>query len=97
MKSNFRITAHHNKDNLYLELTDEFDGGSAVELINVLKKFRSKIKNIIINTNDIYLIYPIVLDELKKECMADNSFHGLRFIGKHGNIMEPAEGCSFRY
>ncbi len=97
MSSNFRIAAHKSNANLYLELMGEFDGASAMELINILKEHSSKIKNIIINTSGLYLIHPYGLGVLQKECMANNSFRDLRFIGKHGNIMEPQEGDSFWY
>ncbi|MGB5158981.1 hypothetical protein [Desulfobacterium sp. N47] len=97
MASNFRITAHQSKANLYLELMGEFDGSSATVLVNALKKYSSKNKNIVINTSGLYLIHPFGLGVLQKECMANKSLHGLRFIGKHGNMMEPHEGDSFWY
>ncbi|MGB5156251.1 hypothetical protein [Desulfobacterium sp. N47] len=97
MASNFRITAHKSKANLHLDLMGEFDRFSALELVNVLKEYSSKIKNIIINTSGLYLIHPFGLGVLQKECIADDSLNGLRFIGKHGNIMEPQEGAPFWY
>lgn len=97
MASNFRITAYQSEVNLYLELMGEFDGSSATELINALKIHSRKTKNIIINTSGLYLIHPFGLGVLQKECMVNNSLHGLRFIGKHGNMMEPNEGDSFWY
>ncbi|MGB5157607.1 hypothetical protein [Desulfobacterium sp. N47] len=97
MTSNFRISAHKNKLNLYLDLMGEFDGSSAMELIKVLKEYSSKIKNIIINTSGLNLINPFGLGVLQRECLADSSLNGLRFIGKHGNIMEPHEGDPFWY
>ncbi|MBU4009704.1 MAG: hypothetical protein KJ882_02965 [Proteobacteria bacterium] len=97
MASNFRMSAHQSKVNLYLDLMGEFDGFSALELINVLKEYSSKIKNIIINTSGLYLIHPLGLGVFQKECMDNNSLNGLQFIGKHGNIMEPQEGAPFWY
>ncbi|MBU3949551.1 MAG: hypothetical protein KJ882_05100 [Proteobacteria bacterium] len=97
MASNFRITAHQSKVNLYLDLMGEFDGSSAMELINILKEHSSRIKNVIINTSGLNLIHPFGLDVLQKECLSNKSLHELRFIGKHGNIMEPHEGDSIWY
>ncbi|MFH2043685.1 MAG: hypothetical protein ABIK92_00895 [Pseudomonadota bacterium] len=97
MATNFRITTHQSKVNIYLELIGEFDGSSATELINILKAYSKKTKNIIINTSGLYLIHPFGLGVLQKECMTNNSLHGLRFIGKHGNMMEPQEDYSFWY
>lgn len=38
MASNFRISTHQNSDNLHLKLAGDFDGTSAWELLNILKK-----------------------------------------------------------
>ncbi|MBU1056526.1 MAG: hypothetical protein KKC46_22255 [Proteobacteria bacterium] len=95
MASNFRITAHQSEINLYLDLIGEFDGFSAMELINVLKKYSNKVKNIIINSSGLNLINPFVVGMLQKELMTDDSLNGLQIIGKHGNIMEPQEGNPF--
>jgi hypothetical protein len=38
MASNFRISTHRNSESLHLKLVGDFDGSSAFELINVLKK-----------------------------------------------------------
>lgn len=51
----------------------EFDGSSATVLVNALKKYSSKNKNIVINTSGLYLIHPFGLGVLQKECMANKS------------------------
>jgi len=38
MPCSFKILAHRNSDNLHLKLEGDFDGRSALELINYLKK-----------------------------------------------------------
>jgi len=38
MAANFRILVHRNKKNFHLKLSGDFDGTSAYELINILKK-----------------------------------------------------------
>ncbi len=38
MSANFRISMHRNSENLHLKLMGDFDGSSACELLNVLRK-----------------------------------------------------------
>ena len=38
MASNFQLLSYRNKDSLHLQLYGDFDGNSAFELINMLKK-----------------------------------------------------------
>ena len=38
MASNFQLLSYRNKDSLHLQLYGDFDGNSAYELINTLKK-----------------------------------------------------------
>ncbi len=39
MASNFRIFLHETRDSLHLKLDGDFDGSSAHELLNTLKKY----------------------------------------------------------
>ena len=38
MASNFQLLSYRNKDSLHLQLYGDFDGNSAYELINTLKR-----------------------------------------------------------
>ena len=58
MAVNFRITLHRSSDSLHLNLTGDFDGSSACELINILQENRNGIKKVYIHTNGIRHIYP---------------------------------------
>ena len=58
MAVNFRITLHRSSDSLHLNLTGDFDGSSACELINILQENRNGIKKVYIHTNGIGHIYP---------------------------------------
>ena len=53
MASNFKITVGKNENCLNLKLSGDFDGTSAYELINVIKKCSDDIPKIIIHTNDL--------------------------------------------
>ena len=50
MASDFKIFRHHNSDNLHLKLTGKFDGGAAMELINVIQENSAWFRRIFIHT-----------------------------------------------
>jgi hypothetical protein len=58
MASNFRISIHRNSENLHLKLMGDFDGSSAFELINVLKKNWNGACQVFIHTESLKDIYP---------------------------------------
>lgn len=58
MPSNFRIFAHKNSDNLHLKLTGDFDGSSALQLINHLKERGRGVSRVFIHTNCLKDIHP---------------------------------------
>ncbi|MBU3947723.1 MAG: hypothetical protein KJ882_09445 [Proteobacteria bacterium] len=97
MASNFKIITSQSKGSLHIDLIGEFDGFSAIELIEILKDNCANVKNIFIDTSSLFLIHPVALDIFQKECLSNNSFQDLLFIGKYGNIMEPQTSESFWY
>ncbi len=58
MSCNFKISAHRNSDNLHLKLEGDFDGSSAFELINYMKKNIQKSSRVFIHTSCLKDIYP---------------------------------------
>jgi len=58
MASSFKITSHRSGESLHLKLTGDFDGSSAWELFNLLKKNSKGFHRIIIHTNCLNNIYP---------------------------------------
>jgi hypothetical protein len=58
MASNFRISIHRNSENLHLKLIGDFDGSSAFEVINVLKKNWNGTYRVFIHTESLKDIYP---------------------------------------
>ena len=66
MASNFKISIHRNSDSLHLKLIGDFDGSSACELLNVLKKSINGVFRVIIHTNSLKNIYPFGQDTFQK-------------------------------
>ena len=62
MSCKFRISAHRNCDNLHLKLMGDFDGTSACELINYLKKNIHKSSRVFIHTDCLKDICPFGTD-----------------------------------
>jgi anti-anti-sigma regulatory factor len=58
MASNFKITSHQSSENLHLKLIGDFDGSSAWQLLNLLRKASKGFNRIIIHTNGLNNIYP---------------------------------------
>ena len=67
MASNFKISSFKTSDSLHLELTGDFDGSSAYELINTLADNSKGLYEIFINTNDLKIIYPFGRQVLKRD------------------------------
>lgn len=49
MATNFRISVHRNSENLHLRLMGDFDGTSAHELLNVLKRYVNRTSRVFHN------------------------------------------------
>jgi len=90
MASDFRILVHRNSDSLHLKLTGDFDGSSAWELLNVLKKSTNGICRVFIHTNCLKSIYPFGRDTFRQNLndMNRRSFHIL-FTGEHASEIAP--------
>ena len=58
MASNFKILLFETSDSLHLKLEGDFDGSSALELINTLEEYGVGFRQILIDTNDLETIYP---------------------------------------
>ena len=66
MASNFRLFSHETGDSLHLKLYGDFDGSSAHELINTLKKCGSRFYQIFIDTEDLGVIHSFGKDVFQK-------------------------------
>jgi len=90
MARNFRITVQRNGENLHLKLMGDFDGTSAHELLNSLKKRADHTSRAFIHTGGLRSIHPFGLkvfhanlDVLKGQSIE------LVFTGEHALQFEP--------
>ena len=83
MASNFRLFSYRNKDSLHLQLYGDFDGNSAYELINTLKKNGNNFIQIFIDTNDLNTLYPFGLDVFQNNNSMAKKCSSFIFIGKY--------------
>ena len=58
MAHNFKIFMNRTDDVLHINMRGDFDGSSALELLNALKRNMNNTKRIFIDTNNIQKIYP---------------------------------------
>ena len=83
MASNFQLLSYRNKDSLHLQLYGDFDGNSAYELINTLKKNGKDFIQIFIDTNDLDKLYPFGLDVFQNNTAIAGNCSCFIFIGKY--------------
>jgi hypothetical protein len=84
MASNFKLFLHEAGDSLHLKLYGDFDGSSAHELINALKKYGTKFYQIFIDTDDLDMIHSFGRDVFQKYYgFLDKRLQNLVFIGKN--------------
>jgi anti-anti-sigma regulatory factor len=61
MAKNFKIDAHRNDENLHLKLRGDFDGTSAYELLNIVRKRAAHTSRVFIHTSNLRDIHPFGL------------------------------------
>ena len=83
MASNFQLLSYRNKVNLHLQLYGDFDGYSAFELINTLKKNGRDFIQIFVDTNDLDKLYPFGLDVFQNNNAMAKKCSSFIFIGKY--------------
>ncbi len=57
MAANFKILTHRNSDNLHLNLTGDFDGSSALQLVHMIKKYSKGTCKIFVHTDNLKSIH----------------------------------------
>ena len=82
MASNFQIFSNQNRDSLHLHMYGDFDGMSAYELINAIKKQSENYYQVFIYTSDLNTVHPFGLDVFQKQMNLLNN-KNLIFIGRH--------------
>ena len=84
MASNFQLFLNNNRNSLHLHMYGDFDGISAYELINALKKQNKDYFEVFIDTNDLNKIYPFGIEVFQKKLnFLTKNNRNLIFIGKH--------------
>lgn len=89
MASNFKISAYKNGDNLHLKLTGEFDGSSAMKLMNMLKKCGKRHTSIIIHTSGLTSMNMFGQEVFQNNFSELNEIkHRLYFTGGHSDYFQ---------
>ena len=95
MASIFQIISNKDKDNLYLELSGNFDEYSAHDLINTLKKYDTGFEEITIDTTNIKTVHPFGRDVFQTKLNGINrQLKNLIFVGPNLHKIAPnQEDC----
>ena len=90
MASNFRIFVHRNSDSLHLKLAGDFDGTSAFELFDMVKKNGPGLRKVFIHTSNLKAVHPFGLHVFEKSLsdLKGSSFQ-LLFTGEHAHKIAP--------
>jgi len=92
MASNFRISFHRESEILYLNLTGDFDGSSAFELLNVLKKKITGTYKIIIHTAFLKDVHHFGVETFRRHFSELNGHQlSIIFTGKHAAQIAPGK------
>ena len=90
MASNFKIFINKKSDHLHVKLIGEFDGSSALELINLLKEHSRKSGEIMIHTDELSTIHPFGREVIKnKSNLLNKKSVRLIFTGEHAVNLAP--------
>lgn len=96
MALNFKISVHKNGDNLHLKLSGDFDGSSAFQLLNAMKKNSNGARRVLIHTACLGKIDPFGC-EMFRHRLSELNKHGssIIFTGKHAEQIAQEKACSF--
>jgi hypothetical protein len=90
MASNFKISVHRNSENQHLKLSGDFDGSSAWQLLNMLKKISNNYRRVIVHTNSLTNIYAFGLNTFHQNFRNLNVNQiRLLFTGEHAKKISP--------
>ncbi len=96
MASNFKILVRRNSHNLHLSLLGDFDGTSACELLNILKKKSNRAERVFIHTSGLREICPFGRDTFEKSLYRLKPQRlDLTFTGKNATKMAPEGNPNF--
>lgn len=93
MAKNFRIQQHRKKGDLHISLIGDFDGSSAMELIDVLMKNAKEAEKIFVHTCFVSSMNPFGREVFKKKlCVPEKVSQKFVFTGQYRNCMA-LEAC----
>lgn len=97
MASHFKILIHQSSDTLHLKLEGDFDGTSAYELINTIKKYSNRFARVFIHTSGVKQVFDFGRNVFQNSFPAkgDRSAKFI-FTGQAGRQLAP-EGCRLAY
>lgn len=92
MKSNFGITSYRDSDILHLKLLGDFDGASAFELLNKLKRVCPKASKVFIHCGWLKEIYPFGIAIFHNNFdILKGQYKKLVFTGDNAALIVPNE------
>jgi hypothetical protein len=78
--------SYQTRDSFHLILEGDFDGSSAYELLETLKKYGNGFYQIYIDTNDLKTIYPFGREVFQKKLgIFKQKLNNLVFLGENGH------------
>ena len=89
MATNFKIDAHRNNENLHIKLRVDFDGTSAYELLDIVRKSAAHTSRVIIHTSSLRDTHPFGLHVFRSnlDILKGQSVE-LVFTGKNASQFE---------
>lgn len=94
MALNFKINRKRKKGHLYLKLTGNFDGASALELVRALERNSLNTEQIFIDTCGLSSVQDFGQDVFVKNCAISKiPSQKLIFSGSYGDRISPNGAC----
>lgn len=90
MATDFKILVHRNDDSFHLKLMGDFDGGTANELLNALKKYSNAARRVFIHTNCLKNIHTFGLERFHQTLYELNGqSNRILFTGENASQIAP--------
>jgi anti-anti-sigma regulatory factor len=96
MATNFRISVHRNSENLHLKLKGDFDGISAHQLLDILRRYSHRTSRVFIHTSCLGDIHPFGLSVFHNHLeVLKGKSRELVFTGEHALQLAPERPLFF--
>jgi hypothetical protein len=90
MACNFRILLYKNSESVHLNLTGDFDGSSAHELLNTIRSCSRNVNRVFIHTNGLKDVHPFGEAVFRNHFRdVDKTDISLVFTGENGKALAP--------